>query len=193
MLEIKKGEPWIMWPNLLADNFIEDPANKIFDHSGDFKFRIVFELPEKVEEKSTLFAKLPSYFGVDLEPYGFLLIVTEDSMKPEYIPCNFEWETQKKYEMILKKIDNVLSVSIDDITQVVKFVKSSLASDDNSHIIFGAGNFPKNGFNLNYSNLFLYEMEIFRDGSIISKHLFEDFVYNKSYDLTGNCNFIHKI
>jgi len=182
-----------MWPNLLADNFIENPANHIFDHAGDFKFRLVFELVESIEEKSTLFAKLPSYLGFDLEKYGFLVIITESGKDPEYIPCNYEWEINKKYELIFKKIDNVLSVVIDDVTQIVKFVKSELASDKNSHIIFGAGNFPKNGFNLNYARFNFHDLEIFRDGELISKHTFEEFIYNKSYDTTGNCNFIHKI
>lgn len=193
MLEIKKGEPWIMWPNLLADNFIENPANHIFDHTGNFKFRLVFELIESIEEKSTLFAKLPSYLGFDLEKYGFLVIITEAGKDPEYIPCNYEWEINKSYELIFKKIDNVLSVVIDDVTQIVKFVKNELASDKNSHIIFGAGNFPKNGFNLNYARFNLHCLEIFRDGELISNHSFEEFIYNKSYDTTGNCNFIHKI
>lgn len=191
MLKIEKGNPWIMWPNLLSDRFIENPANKIFDHEGNFKFRMVFELFDDITEKSTLFAKLPSYLGIDLEHFGILLIITEK--ETEYITYNFQWEIGKKYELVIKKIDGVFSVVIDEVPIIVKFIKSGLASDENSHIIFGAGNFPKNGFNLNYSNYIMHELEIFRDGEIIAKHLFEEFIYNKSYDLTGNCNFIHKI
>jgi NAD(P)-dependent dehydrogenase (short-subunit alcohol dehydrogenase family) len=33
-----------MWPNILGQKFIKDPANHIFDHEGDFSFKLVFEL-----------------------------------------------------------------------------------------------------------------------------------------------------
>jgi hypothetical protein len=193
MLKINKGEPWIMWPNLLGQNFVKDPANLIFDHDGDFKFRLVFEIEEEIKEKSTLFAKLPSYFGFDLEEYGFLFIVTDDKGESEYLSSNFQWVPGEKYELTIKKIDGVITISIDDIPQLLYFVKDKLASDDNSHIIFGAGNFPKNGFNLNYASFIMHELEIMKDGKTMAKHEFERFVHNKSYDLTDNCNFIHKI
>ena len=44
MLKINKGGPWIMWPNSLVENFIEFPANKIFDFDGDYSFLLEFEL-----------------------------------------------------------------------------------------------------------------------------------------------------
>jgi hypothetical protein len=50
MLKIESGKPWIMWPDIMANNFIDNPANKVFDSEGDFKFRIIFELEEPVKE-----------------------------------------------------------------------------------------------------------------------------------------------
>ena len=44
MLRIEKGNPWAMWPDNLVDNFIDNPANKIFDYEGNFMFHLVFEL-----------------------------------------------------------------------------------------------------------------------------------------------------
>ena len=193
MLKIKEEEPWIMWPNILGQRFIKDPANRIFDHDGDFKFRLIFELEEPVSKKSTLFAKLPSYFGIDLEDYGILLIVTDDKGKTEYLTCNFQWEANKKYDLLITKSQGVVTVSIDGNALILYFVDQKLASDENSHIIFGAGNFPKNEFNLNYLNVTLHELEIIRDDESISKHLFDDFIHGKSYDITENCNFIHQI
>lgn len=193
MLKIESGKPWIMWPDIMANNFIDNPANKVFDSEGDFKFIIIFELEEPVKEKGTLFAKLPSYFGFDLEDYGFMLIVTEKDTDPEYITINFEWELNKKYELIVKKISGVLSVTLNEVTYITKFLKKGIAGDPNSHIIFGSGNFPKNGFNLNYREFTVHEMEIFKDGDLICQHDFKEFVFGKYVDVTGNCNFIHKI
>jgi hypothetical protein len=193
MLKIKEGEPWIMWPNILGQKFIKDPANRIFDYEGNFSFRLVFELDDVIAKKSTLFAKLPSYFGVDLEEYGILLIITDHKGKTEYLTCNFQWDAGKKYELLITKSQEVITLYIDGEALNLYFIEDKLASDENSHIIFGAGNFPKNDFNLNYLGVTLHELEIIREEETISKHAFEEFIHGKSYDLTDNCNFLHQI
>lgn len=193
MLKIKEGEPWIMWPNILGQKFIKDPANRIFDYEGNFSFRLTFELNDVISKKSTLFAKLPSYFGIDLEEYGILLIVTDNKGKTEYLTCNFQWEAGKKYDLLITKSQEVITLYIDGEALNLYFIENKLASDENSHIIFGAGNFPKNDFNLNYLEVTLHELEIIREEETISKHVFEEFIHGKSYDLTDNCNFLHQI
>ena len=47
MLRVEEGSPWAMWPNNLVDNFIDNPANKIFDHEGSFTFNLTFELAQE--------------------------------------------------------------------------------------------------------------------------------------------------
>jgi hypothetical protein len=193
MLKIKEGEPWIMWPNILGQKFIKDPANRIFDYEGDFSFRLTFELNDAITKKSTLFAKLPSYFGIDLEEYGILLIITDNKGKTEYLTCNFQWEPKKKYDLLITRSQEVITLYINGEALNLYFIEDKLASDENSHIIFGAGNFPKNNFNLNYLEVTLHELEIIREEETISKHVFEEFIHGKSYDLTDNCNFLHQI
>ena len=61
------------------------------------------------------------------------------------------------------------------------------------HIIFGAGNFPKNGYNLNYTDIELYEFKVTQEDKLLCHHTFEEYIYDKSVDLTGDCNFINKI
>jgi hypothetical protein len=193
MLRVEEGEPWVMWPDNLVANFIDYPANKIFDYNGEFEFKLVFELIEPIRRKSTLFSKLPSYFGIDLEEYGLLLIVTEDTKDTQYIFANQTWEVGKKYELIINKQFDFITITING-TQYIRYeVLSKLAKDDISHIILGAGNFPKNGFNLNYFSYILHYISIEKEGMMISEHSFEKFIHNKSYDTTNNCNFIHKI
>ena len=79
------------------------------------------------------------------------------------------------------------------------------------HVIFGAGNFPHNGFNLNYCSYDLdyliiakkcvslsdikglYNGEIQSVDGVVGLYDFTKKTDYKIYDLTGNCNFIHKI
>lgn len=193
MLKIEKGNPWVMWPNNLVNNFIDDPANKIFDYDGKFNFILEFEITEPIIDKSSLFAKLPSYFGVDIEHLGLTLIYTTEDGKSEYKFLNYEWKLNKKYVLVISKNDNILKYEIDGLVIFETKINQKLKGDDISHIIFGAGNFPKNGFNLNYISVILYKVSISKDDIIISNHSFDKFIHNKSYDSTENCNFIHKI
>lgn len=193
MLKIEKGDPWIMWPNSLVDNFIDEPANRIFDYDGKYNFILEFELTEVIKQKSTLFCKLPSYFGVDIEPNGLTLIYTTEDNKSEYLYLNYNWEINKKYLLKITKIKNLLKYELDGLLLFNTLLDDKLKGDENSHIIFGSGNFPKNGFNLNYMSVILHYLEIIKENVVISKHNFDSYIYNKSLDLTKNCNFIHRI
>jgi hypothetical protein len=193
MLRIEEGKPWVMWPNLLVANFIDDPANKVFDYDGDYEFLLSFKLPKEIKNKSTLFSKLPSYFGVDLYKDGLTLIITDITNKSTYTPIQYNWEIDKKYDLKIIKSGDTLELFLNDISCLVINLENQLAKDDLSHIIFAAGNFPKNGFNLNYLALEIEYLSIKKDGDLIAEHLFDTFIHNKSYDKTGNCNFIHLI
>ena len=193
MLRINKGNPWIMWPDGIVENFIENPANKIFDYNGNFTFKLTFSLPNNITEKSTLFSKLPSYFGIDLEENGMTLIVTYDNKETGYLFINYWWEINKSYELVIEKKDNMLNVLVNREKIITFILQGKLASDNTSHIIFGAGNFPKNNFNLNYLEVELEKLQVFQEDALISEHDFDVFIHNKSLDKTNNCNFIHKI
>lgn len=193
MLRINKGEPWVMWPDSMVANFIEDPANKVFDYEGDFTFSLSFNLTFPVEEKSTLFSKLPSYFGVDLERNGLVLLYTYRNTDTKYEWVDYSWKIETEYIITLRKSGNILELLVNDEKLLILTLTDILASDNNSHIIFAAGNFPKNGFNLNYLDVNLNHLTVEKQGTLISKHNFETFIHNKSFDITGNCNFIHKI
>ena len=193
MLRIEKGKPWVMWPNLLVSNFIDWPANRILDYDGDFRLTITFELIEPVIEKSTLLSKLPSYFGIDLHEHELLLIVTEIDGNTEYISTPYEWEINTDYELSIVKIGENLTILINEQVLITHLIKTKLAKDDISHLVFGSGNFPKNKVNLNYMTCNLKELKVIKDGILITHHLFEKQLHNKWYDETGNCNFIHQI
>jgi hypothetical protein len=194
MLKINKGEPWVMWPNNLVTKFIDFPANRIFDHEGDFVFTMVFELVEPITEKSSLLAKLPSYFGIDLLPNGCNFIYSyKDTLETYHSFNEYSWDVNRRYILVIKKEEDKLTLSINDLVIVELSLSFDLAQNDNSHIVFGAGNFPKNGFNLNYFPYIIHYLTIEKDGELISEHKFEEFIHGKSFDLTDNCNFLYKI
>jgi hypothetical protein len=193
MLKINKENIWVMWPDFLADNFIDYPSNKIFDYRGNFNFLIEFQLSDVVTNKMTLFAKLPTYFGIDIEISGLLAIFNEEGDETKYLTKNYGWEPNKKYKLEITKDGNDIKVTINNELIFDIILKTNLIEDNKPHIIFGSGNFPKNDYNLNYFDGTISYLSIKKDGTLISEHTFEKFIHNKSYDLTNNCNFIHKI
>jgi hypothetical protein len=193
MLKINKDNIWVMWPDFLVDNFIEYPSNKIFDYEGDFNFSLEFKLSNIVNEKMTLFAKLPTYFGIDIESHGLLMVYSEEGNDTKYLTKNYQWVPNKKYSLEIIKSGFNIKLSINDELLFDIDLSTKLVSDERPHIIFGSGNFPKNGFNLNYFDGVLCYLSIKKDNVLISEHTFDKFIHNKSYDLTNNCNFLHKI
>ena len=200
MLKIEKGEPWILWPNYICDGIIDYPAGRILDGDSNFTFELEFQVDtEIVEGKGTVFAKLPSYFGLDVTPNGFQLLIPEwDETSEEFKVITVDnlnkLDIYNKNTIKIEYIDSVLRIYLGgDEVFTNDYLYTGLPTDNNSHIIFGAGNFPKNGFNLNYITLKLFNLHIYKDTNLISHHKFDKFIHNKSYDYSETGNFIHKI
>ena len=194
MLKIDKGEPWVMWPDNLVSKFIDKPANQIFEHDGDYEFNMVFELLEDVTDKVSIFSKLPNYFGLDLVPNGGALIYSyKNTIDVFYEFQECTWDKNTKYDLKITKTGNNLKTTINGTVFFDIELTYPIDGSDNSHIVFGAGNFPKNGFNLNYVTYNLHYLSITRDGEMVCEHKFKEFIHGKSFDLTDNCNFIFKI
>jgi hypothetical protein len=194
MLKIHKGEPWVMWPDNLVDQFIDEPANRIFEYSGDYNFNMKFELLEPILKQSSLIAKLPNYFGLDLFPKGVTFVYSYKSTIEVFHEFKeYKWEVNKIYDLDIRKTGNKLEIIVNgDVFFDIDLI-FEIDGSDNSHIVFGAGNFPKNGFNLNYITYNIHYLAITKDNVMISEHDFKKFIHGKSFDLTDNCNFIYQI
>jgi len=194
MLEIRKGEPWIFWPSSICDTFPLDPANKKLNGKHSFKLEIDLTLLDDREEKKTIFSILPSYSGYDVDKGCDIFLYNDgEQTHTRVLPNLIEVgkKTNIKFEYTYGK---ELELYVNDRRAVrVGLGGKELGYDESPHIIFGAGNFPKNGFNLNYTDFNLHEFKLEVDGELISHHTFEKFIHDKSYDLTDNCNFIHKV
>jgi hypothetical protein len=121
------------------------------------------------------------------------VIFNEEGDETKYLTKNYGWEPNKKYRLEITKDGNDIKVTINNELIFDITLKTNLIVDSKPHIIFGSGNFPKNDYNLNYFDGTISYLSIKKDGTLISEHTFEKFIHNKSYDLTNNCNFIHKI
>ena len=72
----------------------------------------------------------------------------------------------------------------------VQFSKNEkLLQSDESHIIFGSGNFPHNGFNLNYSEIELKQFFVTKEFLNLQPYTIEELL---KYDSTGVYDFVNR-
>jgi hypothetical protein len=191
MLEIKKGEPWLFWPSNICKTFPEKPGNKVLVKSENFTIKLSFKLLEQDQNEKTLFTIVPNYTGISIHENRLSFALTsENGVLYEDIHHRISENVDTEI-VLINKPEYGTEIYIDGYLRL--FMKDNISFCDEPHIIFGAGNFPQNGFNLNYCHCSLNYFELYHNDTLISQHDFVKFIHDKSYDLTGNCNFLNKI
>jgi len=193
MLEIRKGNPWIFWPSSICDSLPEKPADKFLNGKHSYKIDLSFTLLDDTPIKRTLFCILPKYTGLDIDNECLTLLVGKQNQTETHILPPVIYPHKKTNIIFEYTYSEKLSLTINGILVKEISLTEPLGYDEYPHIIFGAGNFPKNGFNLNYTDVNLHEFKFYVSDELVSHHDFEEFIFDKSVDKTDNCNFIHKL
>lgn len=191
MLSIRNKEPWTFWPTRVCPSFFTLAGNQVLAGKYNFRLEVDFTLIGTYGEKSTILSILPIYTSLNYynEHMSNVDVHTEEGMKWSEITNTIS--LGKRHKVTFENIANsTLSIFIDD-KQVIKV--DNFSSEDDPQLLLGAGNFPWHNENHHYCDLDVHEFKLYHDGNLISHHLFDEFIYEKSYDLTNNCNFIHKI
>lgn len=195
MLGIKEGKPWVFWPSHICDTFPEKPANKVM--TGDQEFEVYVDLKLNKTEKviGTLFTLLPHYTAMDIYEGRLLFTMMDEDRKTTYWDLPQPIYDDLRLRIQWKHIPNSNFTVFINSRKVheVDLKEKAFATEDDPHIIFGAGNFPKNGYNLNYTDIDLYEFKVMQNNEVLCHHKFEEFIFDKSVDLTGDCNFMNKL
>ncbi len=215
---LNEGEPWLLWPDKVSYGINKGDIMDTFE-GEDFTISMHLKILTKSDQKRTLFAKLPNYMGIDIEKENNHLLLI----------LNLTQNGEEKWEYLFS--DLTLGYDVNFLTlhyskenkKIELYINDSLAIDytlkedeeftkgNEPHVIFGAGNFPHNGYNLNYCSYELdyliiakkcvslseikglYNGEIQNVDGVVGLYDFAKKTDYKIYDLTGNCNFIHKI
>lgn len=214
---INNSEPWLLWPDKVSYGLNKGEIGKTFEGYTDFTLAMNIKILTKSETKRTMFAKLPNYCGVDLESNNKLLLILKllKNNEETYRYIISDESLNDDYNMIIfryLKHKNIVDVSINDNVVIQYNLENNeqLTIGNEPHIIFGSGNFPHNGFNLNYCSydinfllisksyklydeILIINNNIMIDESIIGLYDFNKYTDFKVYDLSENCNFLHKI
>lgn len=212
---INKGEPWIVWPKKYSHGLCKKDINDSLQGKNDFTLGITFKLLTEGPDKRTIFSRLPNYLGLDIEKEDnnvlfIIKTILDGEEKAYYEFSNFSLK-DKFYDFLIRfnKKNKFIDLTVDGDTlfRIDLDETEELNTSDDSHIIFGSGNFPHNGFNLNYSELdikqffiseeFLpikeYTIEELQNLSCTGLYDFEKRTDYQIWDYTDNYNLIGKI
>lgn len=193
---IDKGEPWMFWPSHICDTFPENPGNKLLTGKNNWEIQIRFSLPEILSnERQSIMTLLPHYTSFEIQGEEVHLACTGVSGETHYYRVRFPLEIDREYAFTWRHQGEYGLMCVIDDFQIWNFAsaKDPLAAPEEPHVIFGAGNFPKNGFNLNYTELDMKEFRLWADTDLVAYTRFDEIIFDKVVDKAGNCNFIHKI
>ena len=191
MLSIRNKQPWAFWPTRVCPSFFKLSGNQILGGKYNFTLEVDFTLIGTYGDKSTIFSILPIYTSLNYynEHMSNIDVHTENGMDWSEIKDTIF--INNKHKVVVKnQIDSIFEVSIDG-KKVIETKNFSQVPDP--QLVFGAGNFPWHHENHHYCDLDLHEFKLYHEDVLIANHDFKEFIYEKAFDLTGNCNFIHKI
>ena len=193
-MRINKGNPFVFWPSSICETFPENPSNLVLSGDKEFSFTVDFTIMEETSTQKTIFTLLPRYSGLDVHANTTIVTVTYED-EARYYDIGNIIRPYERYSFTFEHIPkSKLTVFINKKAVVEEdLTKKVLGLSDTPHIIFGAGNFPKNNFNLNYVDVDLHNFSIKHEGKLITNHNFEDKIFDKFVDTTENLNFIHII
>lgn len=197
MLRISKGEPWLFWPSSICDTFPENPANLYLDGNSNFTLEVDFLIAEVTDTQKTIFTIVPRFTALDCYPDKTVITITYED-RADYHTLNTVIPPGALTKVVFKHVKNLSfevfinkeRVVYEDLT---KRPYRTFGLSKFPHVILGAGNFPKNDFNLNYSELEIHSFKVYKDDELVAHHNFEKQIFDKFVDVTNNLNFIHKI
>jgi hypothetical protein len=193
MIHVKKGDPWILFPSSLCDTFPEVPATKVLSGEHDFEINLNCTLLDTVDINATVFAILPKYTGLDIHKNLLFFTVKFEDETSEYFQFPFIIYNGVDMELkLIHKSNRFLRIYINDEEQLNLDLKiKGLYRENNSCIVFGANSYNDCNENSNITELNLHEFSLLSKNKLLAHHTFDNIIFNKSVDKTGNLNFIH--
>lgn len=214
---IERNEPWILWPDNVSYGINKGNIGQTFEGENSFSLVMKLKLLSNDTVKRTIFAKVPNYCGIDIEPNNKPLLILRINREGEEISEYLTSQTpiNEDFNYLIfryNRDEKLIEVLLNELVIISYILKENetLTKESNPHIIFGAGNFPINNFNMNLCSYDLDFLMISKSyltfeeiidikenktikNEIIGLYDFEKHTDFKVFDLTNNCNFLHKI
>ena len=165
MLSINNKEPWAFWPTRICSGFVPLAGNQLISGKYNFEFSLDFTIRKTYGLKSTIFSILPIYTCLNYynEHMSNIDVHTENGRDWREIKDTIF--INKKHNVTVKNEANATFTVLLDNEVVIETQQFSHVTDP----------------------------QMLHDNKLISHNKFNKYFYDKSFDISNNCNFIHKI
>jgi hypothetical protein len=192
MISTANNRPWSLEPSIVCNTFPEDPINRYI--TGDYNWKVELDctLNEVQKGDACVVSILPSYIALDIHKENFFFTISyeDDSTEYDILPIDI-FNGQRVNISIEHSPKQNLIVFINN-NEMVKFNLTSkgIKSGTNPCVVIGSNTFLADHLS-KPSDLTLHGFKIYVEGELKSDHDFIQIIFNKSYDKTGNLNFLH--
>jgi hypothetical protein len=190
MLSIQKNKAWAFWPSGVCLTYGETFANQYIRPQYNFDIYLEFTMKGKVEEYASIFAILPKYICINWWSNEYALLDFNHNGQ-QLVEIGGHIVTGKRTHLVISnRVNEHFSIYIN---KEEVFKTDTFGDFEDPHMILGAPGFPSDHDNPTFAEYDLHQFMFYKDDKLISHHRFDRFIHHKSYDLTGNLNFIHQL
>ena len=189
---IKNNVPWVLNPSIICEAFPVDPITNYIN--GDHNWEVLLEctLNQVEEGDSCLLSILPSYIALDIHKKQLFFTITYFDDTTEYIQVPVELNNKMKLNISIKHIPNrKLAVFIDNIEKCYFNLKEKPTKGTISSSIVISSNTIKNTAITKRADISITSFKVKLNDEVKADHSFNEYIFNKSIDKTGNLNFLH--
>lgn len=199
MLAIPKDDVWVFWPTTVCTTFPEDAGNLYMNGKRPFKIEMDFELTDETDHYKAIFNILPAYSMLKLLRDRMIFVVAlEDGTKEDHnlpLLVNVNEKVFLTYEYIPEESIKLFIYNKntgDKIEFTVNMKNKVFKLEEEPFIVFAGDNIPQHSDREHFTGVTFYDFKLYSEEKLLAHHDFKEYVHEKSVDLTGNCNFIHK-
>ena len=192
MKVIKNNIPWVLSPNIICEAFPEDPVTNYINGEYDWEITLDCILNQLDDRDSCLLSILPSYIALDIHKKQLFFTITYSDDTTEYKQIPVELSNKMNLNISIKHTpNNKLTVFIDKVEKCsFSLTEKPIKSNISSSVVIGS-NTIKESTITKRANILITSFTVKLDGEVKALHLFDEYIFNKSIDKTGNLNFLH--
>ena len=190
MIHIKNREAWAFWPTGVCPGYGHNFGNQYINPEYNFDIKMNITFLGKYNDFGCIFSIMPRYISLNWHNENELYVNFNEGGH-QYTKVDTNIKVNETFELTIgNKKDTKFYIKINDKE---RFTNPTLGSFEDPHMMLGVDGFPCDMDNPSFAEYKLNSFKIFFNNNLIGDNNLENIIHYKSFDKTGNLNFLHRI